>query len=98
MGLKLYLLYCVLVLQGSDSEFFSHAWDFGKSLFDGDEADPRTPSETHPVVMMRRLIFGEAARGSRIDARVSPKNGGIAWMQLEFWESMLIDLLGVDDI
>ena len=49
-GHTLYLLYGVLVLDGSDLDFFLHVWDFGKSLFDG--ADPRTPSETHPVVMM----------------------------------------------
>ena len=52
-GVYIVLLYGVLVLKGSDSELFLHVWDFGKSRFDG--ADPRTPSETHPVVMLRRL-------------------------------------------
>ena len=73
MGFKLYLLYGVLVLieqllKGSKGIFFLHVWDFGKSLFDG--ADPRMPSKTHPVVMMRQLTLGEAALGSHIDAHV----------------------------
>ena len=45
MGLTLYLLYGVLVLNGFNSELFLHVWDFGESQFDG--ADPRTPSEYH---------------------------------------------------
>ena len=43
----------VLVLKVTDSEWFLYVWDFGKSRSDG--AGPRTVSETHSVVMMRRL-------------------------------------------
>ena len=38
-------MYAVLFLKGSVSDLFLHAWDFGKSRFDG--ADPRTPWDSH---------------------------------------------------
>ena len=78
MGLTLYLLYGVLVLKGSD--FF---WMCGTL----ERAYSMEQIQGH----LRKLIqscagwlFGEAARGSRIDVHVRP-NGGIAWMQSEFW-------------
>ena len=39
MGFTLYLLYGVLVLKGSDSELFSHVWDF-KALERADSMEP----------------------------------------------------------
>ena len=74
-------------------------WDFGKCLFDG--AHPRTPSETHPVVMMRRSILRRSCLG--IAHRCTRKVRGSGMEALfvcnqSSGESMLIDPLGVDDV
>ena len=78
---------------------FFDVWDFGKSLFDG--ADPRTPSETHPVVMICQLTlwrsragimhrYTRKVRGSGMEAFLGCNRSSE--------ESMLIDPLEVEDI
>ena len=101
MGFTLYLLYGVLVLKESDSELFLHVWDnardIGKSIFDG--ADPKTPSETHPVVMMRQLTLCRSCTGIAHRCIRKVRGSGMeALLVSSSGELMLIDPLGVDDI
>ena len=51
MGLTFYLPYGVLVLNESDSEFYWHVWDFGKSLHSMEQIQGRN----------RKLIYSFCA-------------------------------------